>query len=413
MKISKSTLGWMFYDFANSAFTTVIVSVVYNSYFQKVVVNGAEGYAERLWGLAVGLSMTLVAITAPFLGAVADFSRSKKKLLFFFAWITAAATSLLYFVQKGDVLAGMLIFMVANYAFNSANVFYDAFLPELSTPQDIGKISGYGWALGYVGGLLSLILSLLLIKYDVRLVFPMIGMHIFLFSLITFFLLKEVHRPSKRTNYLKISISRISYTIKHIRRLPDLLIFLLSYFFYNDGIYTVIVFATPFGMTRFGMGVNEMITYFILAQFTSVLGAAFFGWLTDRFNVKSSLSWSLLIWLGVIVWAYFCKSVTEYYFVGLLAGLAIGSSQANSRTMLSLLTPKDKQAEFFGFFTLTGRLSSIFGPILYGWIAMRTGSLRLAILSLACFFILGWLLLQFVSLSKGISRSSLLSLEES
>ena len=241
----------------------------------------------------------------------------------------------------------------------------------------------------------------------------MIGLHIFLFSLITFFLLKEVRKPSKRTNYLKISISRISYTIKHIRRLPDLLIFLLSYFFYNDGIYTVIVFATPFGMTRFGMGVNEMITYFILAQFTSVLGAAFFGWLTDRFNVKSSLSWSLLIWLGVIIWAYFCKSVTEYYFVGLLAGLAIGSSQANSRTMLSLLTPKDKQAEFFGFFTLTGRLSSIFGPILYGWIAMRTGSLRLAILSLACFFILGWLLLQFVSLSKGISRSSLLSLEES
>ena len=413
MKISKSTLGWMFYDFANSAFTTVIVSVVYNSYFQKVVVNGAEGYAQRLWGLAVGLSMTLVAVTAPFLGAVADFSRSKKKMLFFFAWTTAAATSLLYFVRAGDVLAGMLIFMVANYAFNSANVFYDAFLPELSTPQDIGKISGYGWALGYVGGLLSLILSLLLIKYDVRLVFPMIGLHIFLFSLITFFLLKEVRKPSKRTNYLKISISRISYTIKHIRRLPDLLIFLLSYFFYNDGIYTVIVFATPFGMTRFGMGVNEMITYFILAQFTSVLGAAFFGWLTDRFNVKSSLSWSLLIWLGVIIWAYFCKSVTEYYFVGLLAGLAIGSSQANSRTMLSLLTPKDKQAEFFGFFTLTGRLSSIFGPILYGWIAMRTGSLRLAILSLACFFILGWLLLQFVSLSKGISRSSLLSLEES
>jgi len=167
----------------------------------------------------------------------------------------------------------------------------------------------------------------------------MIGLHIFLFSLITFFLLKEVRRPYKRANYLKISISRISHTIRHIRRLPDLLIFLLSYFFYNDGIYTVIVFAASFGEKSFGMGMGEMIIYFILAQFTSVLGAAFFGWLTDRFNVKSSLSWSLLIWLGVIVWAVFCKSVTEYYFVGLLAGLAIGSSQANSRTMLSLLTP--------------------------------------------------------------------------
>jgi UMF1 family MFS transporter len=380
----------MFYDFANSAFTTVIVSVVYNYYFKQQVAGGPAGYGEHLWGLAVGLSMTMVALTAPFLGAVADFSRSKKKMLFIFTYMTIVFTGLLYFVGKGDVFTGILFFILANYSFNSGNVFYDAFLPELSTPRDIGKVSGYGWAFGYVGGLVSLL-------------------HFLVFSLVTFILLKEVHRPSKRTNYLRVARDRIAFSLKNIYRLPQLLRYILSYFVYNDGITTVIVFATPYGMERFGMSVQDMILYFILAQFTSILGAAAFGWLTDRLNVKTSLSLSLLIWIGVVVWAFFCKSATEYYFVGLTAGLAIGSSQSNSRTMLSLLTPKSRQAEFFGFYTLTGRLSSIIGPILYGWIALRTGDLRLAILSLMAFFVLGWILLQSVSLSRGIKQSEVLN----
>jgi UMF1 family MFS transporter len=399
----------MFYDFANSAFTTVIVSVVYNFYFKQQVAGGQAGYGEHLWGLAVGLSMTMVALTAPFLGAVADFSRSKKKMLFIFTYMTIVFTGLLYFVGKGDVFTGILFFILANYSFNSGNVFYDAFLPELSTPRDIGKVSGYGWAFGYVGGLVSLLLSLLLVKFNVRYVFPMISLHFLVFSLVTFILLKEVHRPSKRTNYLRVARDRIAFSLKNIYRLPQLLRYILSYFVYNDGITTVIVFATPYGMERFGMSVQDMILYFILAQFTSILGAAAFGWLTDRLNVKTSLSLSLLIWIGVVVWAFFCQSATEYYFVGLTAGLAIGSSQSNSRTMLSLLTPKSRQAEFFGFYTLTGRLSSIIGPILYGWIALRTGNLRLAILSLMAFFVLGWILLQSVSVSRGIRQSEALN----
>ncbi|MBW6514976.1 MAG: MFS transporter, partial [Candidatus Syntrophosphaera sp.] len=178
MKFTRNIIGWMFYDFANSAFTTVIVSVVFSTYFISKVALGVEGYGERIWGLAVGTSMTLVAITAPILGAVADYSRSKKKFLFFFTYLTAICTSLLYFVRGGDVVLGVLLFIGANYAFNSANVFYDAFLPEVSLPADIGKVSGYGWALGYAGGLLSLLVSLPLVRYNIHLVFPMIGAHV-------------------------------------------------------------------------------------------------------------------------------------------------------------------------------------------------------------------------------------------
>lgn len=403
MKFSKQILGWMMYDFANSAFTTIIVTVVYSVYFMQQVVGGDPGYAEMLWGRAIGISMTLVAISAPILGAVADYSRSKKKFLFFNCYLTVIFTALLYFVGQGDISKGMIFFIIANFGFNSANVFYDAFLPEITGFENMGKVSGFGWALGYLGGLLSLILSLILIRYDVRWVFPMIAVHFFIFSLFTFFWLKEVQRPSKRTNYYKVAAKRVISSIKNLRKFPQLLKFMLSYFIYNDGITTVIVFASIYGITRFGMNTKDMLLYFIIAQFTSILGSALFGWLTDLKGVRLSLSISISIWIVVVVWAYFCSSATEYYFVGLLAGMAIGSSQANSRTMLSMLTPKAREAEFFGFYTLTGRLSSIIGPILYGWIAHKTGNIRYSILSLLLFFIVGWITLQFVDPEKGFT----------
>lgn len=406
MKINRNIFGWMMYDFANSAFTTIIVTVVYSVYFINSVVGGAPGYGEMLWGRAIGISMTLVALTAPVLGAVADYSRSKKKLLFVNCYITVLFTALLFYVHPGSVFIGMLFFIIANFGFNSANVFYDAFLPEICSQEDIGKVSGFGWALGYVGGLLSLVAALVLVKQNVRLVFPAVALHLFAFSLFTLFWLKEFKRPSKRSNYLRVAYQRIAFSVKNIAKQPQLLRYIISYFIYNDGITTVIVFASIYGIERFGMKTPDMIVYFILAQITSILGAGFFGWLTDRTNVKLSLSISLLIWIFVVIWAFFCKSAFEYYFVGLLAGLAIGSSQSNSRTMLSLLTPKNRQAEFFGFYTLTGRLSSIIGPILYGWIAHKTGDIRFSILSLMLFFILGWLLLQLVKLNEGIMQAN-------
>lgn len=402
MKLNKQLFGWMMYDFANSAFTTIIVTVVYSVYFINTVVGGDPGYGEMLWGRAIGISMTLVALTAPILGAVADFSRSKKKFLFLNCYLTVIFTALLYFVSPGDVTRGMIFFIIANFGFNSANVFYDAFLPEITNRENMGKVSGFGWALGYVGGLLSLVVSLILINYDVRWVFPMISLHFFIFSLFTFFWLKEVQRPSKRTNYYKVAAQRVYSSVKNLRKYPELLKFMFSYFIYNDGITTVIAFASIYGITRFGMNTRDMLIYFIIAQFTSILGSALFGWLTDKKGVRLSLSISILIWISVVVWVYFCSSAREYYLVGLLAGLAIGSSQANSRTMLSMLTPKAREAEFFGFYTLTGRLSSIIGPILYGWIAHQTGDIRYSILSLMLFFIIGFVALQFVNPQKGI-----------
>ena len=174
MKMNKNIFGWIFYDFANSSFTTIIVTVIYSVYFKDVVVGGGE-FATALWGWAVSISMILVAISSPILGAVADYSRSKKKFLFINCYLCVIFTSLLYFVRKGDVAMGVIFFVIANYGFSCGNVFYNAFLPEISTQSNIGKISGFGWGVGYLGGLVSLFLALALLKIDVKLVFPMVG----------------------------------------------------------------------------------------------------------------------------------------------------------------------------------------------------------------------------------------------
>jgi len=406
LKLSKSSVGWMFYDFANSAFTTVMVTVVFSVFFVNSIAAGRPEGGEWYWSLAVSISMTLAAIAAPILGAMADYSHSKKKFLFVFTYLTIASTSLLFFAGKGDYILGMILFIIANFSFNSALVFYDAFLPEVSTPETIGKISGLGWGLGYLGGLVSLLVALLLVnKGAYRWIWPMNAAHIFLFSLLTFILLKEKKVATPKTNYLKVAVNRIVFSLKHIRKMPDLLSYLFSYFLYNVGIYTVIAFAAIYGGNQFKMSQQSLIIFFIIAQVTSVIGAVAFGWLSDKYNVRLSLSVSILVWIGVVAWAFFCTSAKEYYALGLVAGLAIGSSQANSRTMLSILTPLDRQAEFFGFYTLVGRISAIVGPFVYGNLTRVTGNQRYAIVSLGAFFILGWFILQKVNLERGKSLS--------
>lgn len=406
LKLSKSSVGWMFYDFANSAFTTVMVTVVFSVFFVNSIAAGRPEGGEWYWSLAVSISMTLAAIAAPILGAMADYSHSKKKFLFGFTYLTIASTALLFFAGKGDYILGMILFIIANFSFNSALVFYDAFLPEVSTPETIGKISGLGWGLGYLGGLVSLLVALLLVnKGAYRWIWPMNAAHIFLFSLLTFILLKEKKVATPKTNYLKVAVNRIVFSLKHIRKMPDLLSYLFSYFLYNVGIYTVIAFAAIYGGNQFKMSQQSLIIFFIIAQVTSVIGAVAFGWLSDKYNVRLSLSVSILVWIGVVAWAFFCTSAKEYYALGLVAGLAIGSSQANSRTMLSILTPLDRQAEFFGFYTLVGRISAIVGPFVYGNLTRVTGNQRYAIVSLGAFFILGWFILQKVNLERGKSLS--------
>ena len=389
------------YDFANSSFTTIIVTVVYSVYFKNVVVNRGE-YGTALWGRAVSISMLMVAISAPIFGAVADFSRSKKKFLFINCYLTVIFTALLYFVKAGNIFTGMLFFIIANFGFNSGNVFYNSLLPDITNRENIGKVSGWGWAVGYIGGMLSLVIILPLVHNNwIRLTFPVVSLFFGIFAVITFVLLKEVRKESRRTNYFKTAIRRITKSFENIRDFKELIKFIFSYFIYNDGIIIVISFAAIYGATKFDMSQKQLIFYFIIANVTSMIGAFLFGYILDKIGSKKTITITLFIWIAVVLWAFFCRSITEFYYVGLLAGIAIGSSQSSSRSMLALLTPDQKMAEFFGFYSVTGKLASIFGPLIYGEVARATGDQKWAILSVLLFFMTGIIVLQTVDEKKG------------
>lgn len=401
MKMNKNIFGWIMYDFANSSFTTIIVTVIYSVYFKEVVVNQGE-LGTALWGRAISISMLFVAVSAPIFGAVADFSRAKKKFLFYNCYLTVIFTALLFFVRAGDIHQGMWFFIVANFGFNSGNVFYNALLPEVTNRENMGKVSGWGWAVGYIGGMISLLIVLPLVHNKwTHLVFPTVAAFYGIFAIPTFLLLKEVRKPSKRTNYFKTAFKRIHTSLKNIRDFKELLKFIVSYLIYNDGIIIVISFAAIYGATRFDMGSKQLITYFIIANVTSMVGAFVFGYVLDKIGAKKTISLTLFIWIAVVIWAFMCKSVHEFYLVGMLAGIAIGSSQSGSRSMLALLTPKDKMAEFFGFYSVTGRIASVLGPLVYGEISRLSGDQKWAILSVLIFFILGLLILQTVNEPKG------------
>lgn len=401
MKLKKEILGWMAYDFANSSFTTIIVTVVYCVYFKSIVV-GSAADGNFLWGLCLAISMFLVAITAPIFGAIADFSRAKKNFLFYNTCLSVVFTIMLGTVGKGDILSGMIFFIIANFGFHSANVFYDSFLSEITTKEHYGRISGISWAFGYLGGLLSLVIALFLVNSDqTRSVFPMVGIFYGSFSIFTFLWLKEVKRKSKRSNYFRIAYHRITDSFKSIRNFKELGRFLLSYFLYNDAISTAIGFTMIYGLERYGMSTEESIKVFIFSQITSIIGAFTFGFIADKIGHKKTISICLLIWIAVITWAFLSPSKKDYYAVILLAGFAIGSTQANSRAMLASLTPSKKNAEFFGFYTLTGRMSAIIGPIAFGLVSKLTGNIRYSILTVLPFFILGLVFLQFVNEKKG------------
>ena len=399
--LNRNVLAWVMYDFANSSFTTLIVTVVYAVYFKNIVVNNGE-LGTALWGRAVSLSMLLVAIAAPILGAVADFSRAKKNFLIYCTGITVVFTGLLYFVGPGDISKGIWFFVIANFGFNCANVFYNALLPEVTSRSSMGKVSGWGWGIGYLGGLLSLVLVYPLVENHVRLVFPVVAVFFSSFALITFIFLKSaIPTFSRRTNYFRTAFQRIYSSAKNIGHFRELVKFIISYLIYNDGIVIIITFASIYGSTRFGMTGQELIKYFIIMNVTSFIGAFIFGYILDRIGAKITIAITLVLWLFVAAGAFFCNSISTFYLVGMLAGLAIGSCQSSSRTMLALLTPDDKMAEFFGFYSFTGKVSSVIGPLLYGEIARITGSQQLSILSISFFFLAGLLVLFTVNETKG------------
>ncbi|HTY11084.1 MAG TPA: MFS transporter [Bacteroidota bacterium] len=396
---------WTLFDFANTSFSVIIIAVGYSLYFKDIVAGG-KGMGDLLWGIAVSVSMFITAAIAPVLGAAADFSSRRKRFLFGFTIVSVACTSLLYFIGEGMIAAGMTLFIIANIGFEGGIVFYDAFLPNITTERSYGRVSGYGYAMGYFGSLTTLLFVMPLYAEgfvpsnlgNVRLSFVLAALIFLAFSAPLFLFFRD-HKVKfeKKPSYIRAGWERVRQTISHLKDYRQVARFLLAFFIYNDGILTVISFASIFAKQSLNFSLREIIALFAVVQASGVVGSLMFGVVTDKIGPKKTIDINLVLWLVVVTAAYFVQSKVMFFGISIIAGSSLGAAQSASRSLMALLTPKEREAEFFGFYDgLCGKASAVIGTFLFGLISYLTNNQRLSILSVGAFFILGLALLQRV-----------------
>ncbi len=405
--------GWCMFDFANSSYTTVIVTFAYSVYFVETVAPGkglAQETADLLWGAANWLSQGLVLLTAPVVGAITDFSGAKKRFLFVTYLGCVLGTACLGLVGPGDVVLGLALFVISNLFYSSGENIIAAFLPEIATQDTMGRVSGLGWALGYLGGLASLGACFYFLKDGVRpehatavkLSFVVVAAFFFLAAIPTFIFLRERAVPQALPagrNYVGVGFSRVLETLRHVRRHRQLFRFLFVFLSYTCGINIVVTFAIIFAKREIGMTMESLLVFFIVMQLSASLGAFLFGILQDRMSSRLAIQLSLVLWLSVCVGGYFTRTETMLYVVGSIAGLAMGSAQSGGRALVGSFSPVDRAGEFFGFWGLFWKLSGI-GPLLFGvvrlWVDTRT-----AILLTGLFFVAGMIGMLFIDEEEG------------
>ena len=430
----REIFGWKMYDWANSAFSTTVAGALFGPYLTRlaqtavgengVVLNlGALGEvtAKSFPTLCVSISVGLQVFMLPILGALGDYSNLKKRLMALFCFLGVAATCLLFFVQGNLYLAGGVLFIVANICFGASIVFYNAFLPEITTEDEADKVSSRGFAYGYLGGALLLVVNLLLVLnaerlgmttgLAVRLSLLSAGIWWGGFALITFALLKS--RPAKKQlppgkSYLSAGFAELRATFSELRRLPLTARYLLGYLIYNDGIQTVIVAASTFLEQELFPQGNPvfLLEIFLMVQFVAVAGALLFERLAYLMTTKKAIIVSLIIWSGIVIYAYgFLNSVPEAWVLAGVIAIVLGGSQALSRSLFSKMIPEGKEASFFGLYEVSERGTSWMGPLLFSLVVSRTGSYRLALLSLIFFFVVGLIVLWLTDTDRAIRDS--------
>jgi UMF1 family MFS transporter len=415
---NKKVRAWLYYDWANSAFAATMMAAVLPIFYVEVAAKSlSPNVALSYWGFTQTIAMLIVALLAPILGAYADYSGSKMRFLRFFTLLGVVASGLFAFVNAGDYLIASALFILASIGFSSSVAFYDALLPELVPPEKRDRVSSKGFTYGYIGGGLLLVVNLAMIQMPHLFGFRdgLVGTHAafitvavwwFVFSLPLFREVKDTRLNSgkKIKEYTAIAFSRTWGTLKHISRYPELFKFLLAFWFFNDGINTIITMATSYGKT-IGIGTTDLILALVITQFVGIPCTLLFGKIADRLGSKMSLYLSLFLYIVIVILGYFMTSPLHFYILAFMVGMVQGGSQAIARSIFSQMVPMDRSAEFFGFINVSTRFSSILGPFCFSMVSLLTGSSRFAILSLILFFVVGILLLMNVNLQKGTKEA--------
>ncbi|MBE34061.1 MAG: MFS transporter [Opitutaceae bacterium] len=398
----REIFGWCCFDFANSAYTTIIVTVVYAVYFAKVVANG-DARAAGWWGSALAVSQLIVIFASPLIGAIADVTARKKLYLMITAVVCSGATIGLYFAGAGEIWLALGLIVVANVAFSMGENLCASFLPEISTPKNVGRISGYGWSFGYLGGLLSLVLALVILgsgEGRAPWTFVMTGVFFMLACLPTLMLRERAQRRqlNKDESYLSLGMVQIKQMIVELPRHRALAMFFIAMLLFMAGLTAVVAFAAIYATKVLGMTQIEVIKLFVVLQLAGVAGAYGFGVLQDKTGPRVALGISLVQWIGVCVWAAFCMTKLEFYFIGILAGSAMGALQSGTRAVVATLTPEGRSGEIFGYWGFFAKLAAVIGQPVFGWLVVWHG-FRIAILANAGFFAAGLVILLTLKLA--------------
>ena len=405
--------AWCLYDWGSSAFTTTVEAAVLPVYFASVIAAGLPGNTATVyWGYANSASLLIAALLAPFLGSIADYTGSKKRLLSVFAAIGVVATALMVLLDSGDWVLALALFFLGTVGISASYVFYDALLPHVARHDDIDYVSSKGYAWGYLGGGILLAINIVMIQFiwegsslGPRLSFLTVAVW---WAIFTIPLLRRVPEPPANTagigagvNPVTAGFRRLGQTFRQMRKYRQLFLFLLAFWLYNDGIGTIIKMATIYG-AEIGIGMLDLIGALLLTQFVGIPFSLAFGKFSGRLGTKRSIMLGLGWYALIAVGGYFMSQPWHFWALAFAVGMVMGGTQALSRSLFGLMAPRARSAEFFGFYDISSKFAGIVGPLLFAIVGQLTGSSRLSIIALIVFFVGGILLLTRVDEEEGI-----------
>jgi UMF1 family MFS transporter len=422
----KNVFVWSLYDFANSAFTTLVVTFIYATYFTEVIAEN-KIIGTALWSRAISFTAIIVAILSPIMGVIADKGNLRKIFLAFMTYISIFGSIMLYFAMPGEVMRALIWFVIANIGFELGGVFYNAYLPEIAPENKIGRVSGYGWSFGYVGGLLCLVIAMVgfvnpeipwfgfskIAGDNIRATNLLVAIWFGIFSLPMIFKLKS--HPKKYIKKSEFNILagmyELVHTFREIIKYKQVIKFLLARMIYNDGLVTIFAFGGIYAAGTFGFSFEEIMIFGIVLNVTAGIGAFTFGFLDDKLGGKLTIQITLICLIIAGLMAVFAQSKFFFWISGIMVGIFSGPNQAASRSLMGRFTPRSKENEFYGFFAFSGKMTAFIGPLCLGILTQVFDSQRAGVFIVVILFILGLFLLRLVNEKDGIATAKTISIK--
>ena len=391
----RHVVSWCLYDFANSSYSAVIAATVFGAYYTNVIVGNQGGLGDVWWGRVSSFSMLFVALTSPYLGGIADAGGYRKRIFITYTWLAILAIAGLTILRPGMILTGFALAALASIGVEGGVVFYNAYLPQIAPAYMQGRVSGWGFAIGYAGSIVSLLAALPFTDpFRGNVIWLLVAAQFALFSLPAFLSLPGESgsgMPLGDAARLGWETSRALFL--RLWRRPDARRFLMAYLLYEDGVNTVIIFSSIYAATTLGFEVRELVLLYIVVQFSALVGAAAMAGPTDSRGPKTVVIWSLVLWCVVVTAACFVQSKPQFWAVAVTAGLGLGSVQAASRALYARFIPPGEENRYFGIYALVGKSAAVMGTLLFGEVSRAFGSQRPAVLSVAVLFLGGLALL--------------------